>query len=108
MPFRTTTGLTAAPVEVRAYVKRRISAEEGFDEQYRLLFGSFVDAGGAFDYYEAEPVSWSATATAPLDVAATVDGAVWLAVLRPTPPWKSPTPETCSVGRYSPSASCPT
>lgn len=81
VPFRTTTGLTAAPIEVRAYVKRRIPAEEGFDDQYRLLFGSFVEDGGAFDYYEAEPVSWSSTATAPLDVAGTVDGAVWLAVL---------------------------
>ncbi|MFD0449550.1 hypothetical protein ACFQZK_00525 [Rhodococcus aetherivorans] len=81
VPFRTTTGLTAAPVQVRAYVKRRVAAEEGFDEQYALLFGSFLDEGATFDYYRTEPVMWSATGANTVDAASTVDGAIWLAVL---------------------------
>jgi hypothetical protein len=85
VPFRTTTGLTGLPVEVRAYVKRRVAVEEGFDEEYALLFGSFLADGGSFDFYETEPVGWSMTSAAPLDLSETVDGSVWLAVLARRP-----------------------
>lgn len=85
VPFRTTTGLTAAPVEVRAFTKRRIDPEPGFEEQYTLLFGSFLDDGLGFDYYEAIPVVWPAAGTDALDLSTTVDGAVWLAVLARSP-----------------------
>lgn len=85
VPFRTTTGLTAAPVEVRALTKRRIDPEPGFEEQYALLFGSFLDGGGAFDYYESTPVVWPSIGTEALDLSTTVDGALWLAVLARSP-----------------------
>jgi hypothetical protein len=85
VPFRTITGLTGLPVEVRACIKRRVAAEEGFAEEYALAFGSFLADGGTFDYYEAEPVAWSATSSAPLDVSETVDGSIWLALLARRP-----------------------
>ncbi|GAA2153600.1 putative phage baseplate assembly protein [Humibacillus xanthopallidus] len=81
VPFRTTTGLTALPVEVVAYVKRRVPVDPGVEDQYRLLYGSLAPAGETFDYYVAEPVVWGVGGTPPLDLATTVDGAVWLAVL---------------------------
>ncbi|MGY1776792.1 putative baseplate assembly protein [Geodermatophilus sp. SYSU D00804] len=85
VPFRTTTGLTAVPAEVRPYVKRRRAAEEDLAEQYALLYGSFLQDAGGFEFYETEPVAWSATGTAPLDLDSTVDGTVWLAVLARRP-----------------------
>jgi len=60
VPFRTTTGLTAAPVDVRAYVKRRVPVDADVADQYRLLYGPLAQPGEGFDYYAAEPVSWSA------------------------------------------------
>lgn len=84
VPFRTNTGLTAAPVETRAYVKSRVAADEGFEEQYNLLYGSLLEGVSHFDFYETEPVTWSATG-APYDAAAAVDGSVWLALLARRP-----------------------
>jgi predicted phage baseplate assembly protein len=86
VPFRTITGLTAAPVEVRAYVKRRVPVDAGVEDQYRLLYGPLSQPGEVLDYYVAEPVSWTANGSGPLELSVTVDGALWLAVLarRPT------------------------
>ena len=85
VPFRTTTGLTAAPVDVRAYVKRRVPVDPDVADQYRLLYGPLAQPGEGFDYYAAEPVSWSASGAKPLELSAAVDGAVWLAVLARRP-----------------------
>ena len=81
---------------------------EGFDEQYALLFGSFLEEGGTFDYYEAEPVAWSTTSAAPLDLSD--DGRrLGLAGRAGPPPDRGRRrAASCSAGRCSPSASSPT
>lgn len=81
VPFRTTNALTAAPIEVLPVIKKTIAAEDGFDEDYALLYGSFLEAGTNFDYYETTPVMWSATGAGAVDLAETVDGSLWMAVL---------------------------
>jgi hypothetical protein len=85
VPFRTTTGLTAAPVEVRAYVKRSFTPSVDVIEQYELLYPSFRDAGTALAYYATTPVEWPASVAEPLALSDNVDGAVWLAVLARKP-----------------------
>lgn len=85
VPFRTTTGLAAAPVEVTTYVKRRVDPEPEVEDEYRLLFGSFLEDGGSFDYYENEIVAWSSGGSEAVDLADTVDGSIWLAVLARRP-----------------------
>lgn len=89
IPFRTQNGLTVLPVEAQPYVKRRaeIAAADLADveAQYELLFGSFTTGSETFDYYEATEVEWSAIGGAPLDLATTVDGALWLALLARSP-----------------------
>jgi hypothetical protein len=85
VPFRTSTGLTGLPVELKAYVKRRLQPADEVVEQYQLLYGPFADTQVTFDYYEATPVAWSLTAAAPLDLTTTVDGSAWLAVLARKP-----------------------
>ncbi len=79
--FRTRNGLTAAPIELRPVIKKRVEPEEGFDEDYALLYGSFLESGGSFDYYQTHPVAWSASGDGALDLADSVDGSLWMAML---------------------------
>jgi predicted phage baseplate assembly protein len=91
VPFRTDNGLDVLPVEGKAYLKRRsaIAAAEraDVDREYQALYPSFAEPGVAFDYYETSEVDWSAADRQPVDLAGTVDGALWLALLaRPGDP----------------------
>ncbi|RZL85257.1 MAG: hypothetical protein EOP32_00330 [Rhodococcus sp. (in: high G+C Gram-positive bacteria)] len=89
--FRTDNGLSVLPVEGKAFVKQRaaIGAAERADveREYEALYASFAEPGVEFDYYETAPVDWSATVRVPVDLADTVDGALWVALLaRPGDP----------------------
>ena len=88
VPFRTTTGLTAAPVEVRAYVKRRARSRRR--RRRRAVHAAVPELrrGPASDVRLLRgdrPWPGRRPAAAPLDLAANVDGAVWLAVLARKP-----------------------
>jgi hypothetical protein len=79
------------PVEGKAYLKRRsvIPATEraDVDREYAALYASFAEPGIEFDYYETSEVDFSAADLQPVDLATTVDGALWLALLaRPGDP----------------------
>lgn len=85
VPFRTDRGLAALPVEARGFVKRTVeldpSEQDDVDEQYGAAYASFVEDGVRFAYYETTPVDWEGAQRAPLDLAGTVDGVLWLALL---------------------------
>ena len=91
VPFRTDNGLAVLPVEAKVFLKQRsaIPAAEraDVDREYELLYASFAEPGVEFDYYETSEADWSAADRQPVDLATTVDGALWLALLaRPGDP----------------------
>ncbi|MGY1727848.1 putative baseplate assembly protein [Geodermatophilus sp. SYSU D01062] len=85
VPFRTENGLAVLPVEGKAFVKRRaeIPALDRADveREYEALYAGFAEPGTDFDYYETAQVDWHAAEREPLDLAGTVDGMLWLALL---------------------------
>lgn len=84
VPFRTTTGLDLLPVEARPYIKAEISGERAGDveQEYSQLYAPVL-GGAAPRFYETRPVPFD-SASGPLDVAATVDSSLWLALLAPS------------------------
>ena len=56
-------------------MKRRVTPGESADEEYALLFGSFLEGGGTFDYYEAQPVAFGQER--PDSPAQTLAGTLW-------------------------------
>jgi predicted phage baseplate assembly protein len=91
VPFRTDTGLEVLPVTGKAFLKRLavISDEERADveREYGALFASFAEPGTDFAVYAPSAVDWAVAGHEPVDLATTVDGALWLALLaRPGDP----------------------
>lgn len=91
VPFRTDNGLAILPIEATTFVKRRAAIDPAeraeVAEEYATLYASFAESGVEFDYYETAAVDWSAGDRTPLDLANTVDGALWIALLaRPGDP----------------------
>jgi hypothetical protein len=85
VPFRTDRGLAVLPVEAQAYVKQTVdldpSEQDEVDEQYQAAYASFAEEGVRFAYYETTRVNWDEAERRPLDLADTVDGVLWLALL---------------------------
>jgi hypothetical protein len=85
VPFRTEGDVAVLPIESRSFVKRRVPMDETteaeIEAEYGSLYASFAEPGVEFEYYETAAVDWGPAGRTPLDLAETVDGALWLALL---------------------------
>jgi len=81
LAFRTTAAIDVLPVEARAYVKFRVKTDATDAEYYRLLYSAAeaAEPGAELTMYETRVLD----ARSSVDLSAdTVDGALWLALLR--------------------------
>jgi len=85
VPFRTENGLDVLPVEARVYVKRPIPEARRTEvaRLYRRLYASHETTGQTLDFYETVPFTTPAGGVSlpTLDLADTLDGALWLALM---------------------------
>lgn len=85
VPFRTEHGLTVLPVTAKLYYKARLDDTrwKTVESLYRRLYSDLEESGNSLDYYESRAFETPAGGvTLPaLDLADTVDGAAWLALL---------------------------
>jgi hypothetical protein len=81
VPFRTEAGLDVLPVEGRAFVKRAlVDPSPQVIDYYKHLYASYQGSKpplGELRLYETVPLE----AAAPVEVASTVDGSLWIALL---------------------------
>ena len=86
--FQTQDGLDVLPIETQAYYKSRIPANSQDTAQalYAALYASFLNPGVQPDFYQPlqllAPKSGAAFPT--VDLADTVDGSLWVALLAPS------------------------
>ena len=82
LPFRTTRGVDVLPIEARFFVKKKIAnPSPEIRQYYQQLYASYRGAAPEIqpELYEAVPIP-SREGEA-IDLAATIDNAVWLALL---------------------------
>lgn len=78
LPFRTVTALDALPLEARLYVKRPLIADKATAEYYDLLYASYNrPAPRPLALYESVEIGANDT----IDLGASIDRAVWIALL---------------------------
>lgn len=84
--FRTTQGLDVLPITGQLFYKRPIDTSEEQDTLYRQLYADLLGDSRVPAFYETTPMpSPQADGTLPvLDLATTVDGCLWIALLART------------------------
>jgi len=87
VPFRPERGLTALPLQCRAYYKKRVEEprRSQIAQAYNQLYASVREAVQSLDFYETLPLAAPAAgALLPVvDLGQTVDRSLWLALLAP-------------------------
>ena len=99
VPFRTEKGLDVLPIEARAYYKSYLpGVPEQVAQYYNELYASYQGPGGtpAIQVYETVPLLSPATDT--VDLGATVDSSLWIALLA-RPVDKATNPDMAEVLR---------
>ena len=82
VPFRTSRAVDVLPVEARFYVKKRISnPSDDITQYYKQLYASYRGTAPEVDPELYEAVPFPAADGAPVNLADTIDNAVWLALL---------------------------
>lgn len=85
VPFRTENGLDVLPVEARVYLKSPLQGTRRAEAErlYRRLYASHETAGQTLDFYETLPFTTPASGMSlpVIDLADTLDGALWIALL---------------------------
>jgi len=89
VPFRTVDGLAVLPVESRVFYKGALAADRAAEVQslYDQLFAALTGDGTQLAFYETRELTPPRPGAAPpeLDMADTVDGSLWVALLARSP-----------------------
>ena len=89
VPFRTVDGLAVLPVESRVFYKSVLPPERAAQARtlYGQLFAALTGEGSELAFYETRELEPPRSGAAPpeLDLADTVDGALWVALLARSP-----------------------